>query len=183
MIPVNQGSKTALGAAAFVAYIVAIFLANWLLVRFGLVPVGFGLYAPAGVFVAGVSFILRDVIQEELGIGWVILGIILGAMASVAVSASFALASGAAFLFSEFADFAVYTPLRRRSWTVAAVASNTVGDVVDSCVFLWLAFGSLQNVLGLMVGKYYVTLPIIAYGGYRRWRKAFAYGRPHACDR
>lgn len=43
-----------------------------------------------------------------------------------------AVASGAAFLFSELADFAVFQPLRERRWLAAVVASNLVGLVIDS---------------------------------------------------
>jgi uncharacterized PurR-regulated membrane protein YhhQ (DUF165 family) len=62
-------------------------------------------------------------------------------------------ASAAAFLLSEFADLAVYTPLARRRFLTAVVASGVVGLIVDSIVFLWLAFGSLQYLSGQVVGK------------------------------
>ena len=159
------------GTTAGISYILSIFLANWLIAHFGLVPVGFGLMAPAGVFVAGAAFALRDVIQDTLGLGWVLVAIVLGTLASMLVSPHFALASGSAFLFSEISDFAVYTPLRRRSWIAAAVVSNTVGDVVDSILFLLLAFGSTDNLLGLMVGKWYVTIPVVAWWGVKRSRE------------
>ncbi|WOI45578.1 VUT family protein [Acidovorax sp. BLS4] len=76
------------------------------------------------------------------------------------------IASTAAFLLSEFADFAVYTPLARRRLVLAVVASSTVGLVVDSLVFLWLAFGSLQFLEGQIIGKLWMVLiatPLIAY--------------------
>jgi len=50
-----------------------------------------------------------------------------------------ALASGVAFTLSELADWAVYRPLRERGWVPAAVASNIVGAIVDSAVFLAIA--------------------------------------------
>ena len=40
----------------------------------------------------------------------------------------------------------------------AVVASSLVGLVVDSMVFLWLAFGSLQFLLGQIVGKAWMVL-------------------------
>lgn len=76
---------------------------------------------------------------------------------SATLSAQLALASGLAFLFSELADFAVYSPLRQRHWLGAVVASNTVGVVVDSALFLWLAFGSLEFLAGQVVGKLWMT--------------------------
>jgi len=167
-------TRTTRGAFAVLGYIASIFVANWLITHFGLVPVGFGLKAPAGVYVAGLAFILRDVVQDDLGIGWVIYAILAGATVSLTLSAHFAIASGAAFLVSELADFAVYTPLRRRSWAAAAVFSNTVGDLVDSALFLWLAFGSLANVAGLVLGKWYVTLPVVVIFGVRHLRERHA---------
>jgi uncharacterized PurR-regulated membrane protein YhhQ (DUF165 family) len=116
--------------------VATVFAANLAITLIGIVPVGFGLMAPAGVYFAGLAFSLRDALQETLGRRWVIVAIVLGALISAGLSAQLALASGLAFLFSELADFAVYTPLRRRSWLGAVVASNTVGVIVDSALFL-----------------------------------------------
>jgi uncharacterized PurR-regulated membrane protein YhhQ (DUF165 family) len=69
-----------------------------------------------------------------------------------------ALASGTAFLASELADMLVYVPLRRRHWLGAVALSNTVGLVVDSALFLWLAFGSLDFLAGQVVGKAEMTV-------------------------
>src|ERR671915_473335 len=110
-------------------YIATIFAANWAISTFGLVPVGFGLVAPAGVYFAGLAFTLRDLTQDTLGRRWVLGAIVLGALLSALVSPAFALASAAAFLFSELADFGVYTPLRERHWLAAIAASNVVGLV------------------------------------------------------
>ena len=74
------------------------------------------------------------------------------------------LASGAAFLLSELADFAVYTPLQRRRLVTAVVASGLVGLVIDSVLFLQLAFGSLDFLTGQIIGKSWVvflSIPII----------------------
>ena len=72
--------------------------------------------------------------------------------------------SGIAFALSEFADFAVYTPLQRRQLTLAVVASSVAGLVVDSVTFLALAFGSLEFLAGQVVGKLWaglVAIPLI----------------------
>ena len=68
------------------------------------------------------------------------------------------IASAVAFLLSEFADLAVYTPLAR-----AVVASSTAGLVVDSIVFLWLAFGSLEFLAGQIVGKAWMVLASVPF--------------------
>ena len=67
-------------------------------------------------------------------------------------------ASATAFLLSELADFAVYTPLQSRGLVLAVLASSVVGLVIDSVLFLWLAFGSLDYVAGQIVGKLWMVL-------------------------
>jgi uncharacterized PurR-regulated membrane protein YhhQ (DUF165 family) len=151
-----------IGIIAALGYIATIFAANWLIEHYGIVPVGFGLMAPAGVFAAGLALTLRDVVQAMLGRLAVVAAILLGALLSYAVSPAFAVASGVAFLVSELADLAVYTPLERRTWLGAVALSNTVGAVVDSALFLWLAYGSLAFLPGQVVGKMWTTLAAVA---------------------
>lgn len=154
--------KRTIGVVALVAYVGTIFLANWLIVHVGIVNVGFGLQAPAAVFAAGAAFTFRDVVQRELGRLVVVAAIVVGALLSLLVAPAFALASGAAFLVSELADFGVYTPLAEKSWLGAVALSNTAGAVIDSLIFLLLAFGSLQFFWGQVVGKTWVTLVSVA---------------------
>ena len=156
-----------LGLVAFAGFIGVIVAANWAVNKYGIVPIGFGLAAPAGVFFVGISFTLRDILSRTLGRLAVIAAILVGAGVSYWISnaialpggkVSLAVASGLAFLFSESADMAVYEPLSRKTFLVGVAASNVVGAVVDSCLFLWLAFGSLTFVDGQIVGKLYMTL-------------------------
>lgn len=152
-------------------FISTIFLANWLIGNVGdcsagpcVIPVGFGLYAPSGVLAIGLGFTLRDLVQRRLGVVWTIAGILVGAALSAWLSPSLAIASGAAFLLSEMLDLLVYSPLQRRHFLAAVVASNTVGAVVDSVVFLTLAGFGLAFLPGQVVGKILMTaaaLPII----------------------
>lgn len=147
--------------------------ANAALETFGLVTIGFGLSAPAGVYFAGLAFGIRDALHECGGARWVLAAIALGAVTSYVVSdgatvpggnASIAVASGVAFLLAELADLAVYAPLMARRWVAAVVASNIVGAVIDSALFLWLAFGTLDTMPGQIIGKTYMTaaaLPIV----------------------
>jgi uncharacterized PurR-regulated membrane protein YhhQ (DUF165 family) len=159
-------------AALFVA---TVWAANWAIERYGFVPVGFGLEAPAGVYFAGLAFTLRDVVHRTLGRWAVLAAILTGAGLSYLISPRFATASAVAFLVSEACDFAVYEPLRRKGWLPAVVASNIVGLVVDSALFLWLAFGSLAFIQGQLVGKAWMTLAgvlAIAVLSQTRLRKA-----------
>jgi hypothetical protein len=150
--------------------------ANWMIGNVGtvcvpkgpcLVPVAPGLMAPSGVLMIGAALVLRDLVQRRLGVEFGIGAIVAGAAISAGLApASLVLASAAAFLLSEFADFAVYTPLARRRLVLAVVASSLVGLVVDSIVFLWLAFGSLDFLLGQIVGKAWMVLlaiPLVTY--------------------
>lgn len=160
------------------SYIAMVPLANWTLQTFGILDLG-GLLIPAGTLWAGLAFTLRDLVQDRLGRWWTIGAIFVGAALSVLVSPQLALASGTAFLFSELADFGVYTPLQRRHWLLAVGASNTVGLVIDSVLFLTLAFGSLQFLAGQIVGKGVMTLLAIAVLMYGRQRGLFP-GHPSA---
>jgi len=123
--------------------------------------------APSGVIMAGAALVLRDLVQRRLGVAASSLAILVGAVLSALLAPpALVIASAAAFLLSEFADLAVYTPLARRGLIVAVVASSVVGLVVDSIVFLWLAFGSLEFLLGQIVGKAWMVLlsvPLVAW--------------------
>jgi uncharacterized PurR-regulated membrane protein YhhQ (DUF165 family) len=151
-----------------VGFLACIPAANWLIGNAGtmcipngpcLVPVGFGLMAPSGVLVIGLALMLRDFVQRELGEWWTVGAIIAGAAMSAWIApAALAVASGAAFLVSELADMAVYTPLRERRLGLAVLLSGIVGAVVDSAAFLWLAFGNLAYLPGQVVGKLWASL-------------------------
>ena len=143
----------------FLAFVGTVWGANWLLSTYGVVPIGFGLNAPAGVFLAGLAFTFRDLLHESSGGIWVLVAILTGTVLSALLEDAqrIAMASGTAFLASELADFAVYSPLRARGWLKAVAASNLVGFTADSILFLWLAFGSLSFIEGQLVGKGYMT--------------------------
>ena len=160
--------RTPLGYAAFFGFLACIPLANWLISHVGtvcvpdgpcLVPVAPGIMAPSGVLTIGVALVLRDVVQRCLGLRFSVLAIALGTALSVFVAPpSLVLASGVAFALSELADCAVYTPLQQRRLLLAVVASALVGLVVDSIVFLTLAFGSLHFLPGQILGKVWAVL-------------------------
>lgn len=146
-----------------VAFLACTLAANYATTRWGMVPVGFGLMATAGTYFAGVTFVLRDLIQDLTGRRVVLILIMWGAALSFAVSAPFiAIASAVAFGLSECADLAIYQPLRRRGYIRAAVASNVVGSFVDTVVFLTIAgFPLWESLPGQMVGKLMVTAAVV----------------------
>lgn len=151
-----------LGILAALLFVATVYAANWAIQTYGLVPVGFGLVAPAGVYFVGLAFTLRDAVSRRLGRMAVIACIVAGAALSWLIAPAFAVASGVAFLISEAADMAVYEPLRDRGWLPAVVASNLVGAALDSVIFLWLAFGSLAFFWGQFIGKGWMTLAAAA---------------------
>lgn len=150
--------KRGLGVIWVALYVATILGANWAISTFGVIPVGFGLIAPAGVLFAGLGFTLRDLTQDALGRWATLMAIGAGALLSMVVSpAQIALASGLSFLVSETADLMVYTPIRQRQWLLAVALSNTAGLVIDSGLFLWLAFGGLDLLTGQIIGKLWMT--------------------------
>ena len=167
---------TTRGLAALTAYIAAIVAANWLTTRYGLVHVGPGLMTTAGTFAAGAALLLRDVVQDTAGRAWVLGGIAAGAALTWATSPALAVASATAFLIAECADMAVYTPLRDRGWARAVLASNTVGAIVDTLLFLTLAGFpvTVATVGGQLVGKlaWATALPVAAVLTVRQVRRA-----------
>ena len=160
--------RTRTGIAAFVGFLACIPLANWLILHVGtvcvpdgpcLVPVAPGVMAPSGVLTVGAALVLRDVVQRCLGLWPGLLAIAIGtALSAFVAPPPLVAASGIAFALSELADFAVYSPLQRRRLLAAIVASSMVGLVVDSVVFLSLAFGSLEFLFGQIVGKAWAVL-------------------------
>jgi uncharacterized PurR-regulated membrane protein YhhQ (DUF165 family) len=115
----------------------------------------------------GLALVLRDLVQRRLGVLWAVGAILAGAALSALLAPpALVLASAAAFLLSELADLGVYTPLQRHRFMAAVIASSLVGLVIDSAVFLYLAFGSLQYLPGQVVGKAWmvlISLPLIAW--------------------
>lgn len=176
----NERRRIIEGAVFLVLFCFTIPAANWMIGNVGtvctqhgpcLVPVAPGLMAPSGVLMVGLALVLRDLVQRRLGVEFGIAAIIAGAVISAGVApGALVIASAAAFLLSEFADFAVYTPLARRRLVLAVMASSLVGLIVDSIVFLWLAFGSLDFLAGQVVGKLWMVLLALPFVAYLRRR-------------
>jgi hypothetical protein len=177
MTPAEERRRRREGLIFLVLFGLTIPAANWMIGHLGtacvaphgpcVVPVAPGVVAPSGVMMVGIALVLRDLVQRRLGAGISAIAILIGTAASALLAPpNLVLASGTAFLLSEFADLAVYTPLARRRLVIAVVASSAVGLVVDSIVFLWLAFGSLDFLLGQVIGKAWMVLlsvPLVAW--------------------
>ena len=156
------------GSLFLAGFILCVPAANWMIGNLGtvcppgepcLIPVAPGIMAPSGVVMIGLALVLRDLVQRRLGVSFAVVGILIGA----AISAQFAppalvIASTVAFLLSEIADLIVFTPLQKRGLVLAVFVSSIVGLVVDSLLFLWLAFGSLDFLTGQILGKAWMVL-------------------------
>jgi len=153
--------------AAIVLYLSTIPLANWFINNVGhqyapglphTIPVGFGYEAPSGVLLIGIALLTRDYVQEKFGKSITLIAILIGIVVSYQINSSVATASAIAFCLSEFTDFAIYTQIKERSKILAVVISGVIGGVIDSFVFLQLAFQSTQFWQGQVIGKTMMAL-------------------------
>jgi queuosine precursor transporter len=143
-----------------VSYVGLVILANWLASHY-VVSVGFGRIAPAGVFCIGGVLVLRDWLQQLRGLLWTMPLVYSAGLASWAIGDAagwtslekIAIASVVAFTISETVEAVVFTPLRKRRLTLGVALSATVGNALDSFIFLALAFGTQTFFLGQFIGK------------------------------
>jgi len=162
------------GLTYLILFCLCIPAANWMIGNVGteafpggphVIPVAPGLEAPSGVLMIGLALVLRDLVQRRLGVSWAFAAIVAGVGLSALVAPpELVVASALAFFISETADMAVYTPLQKRNLVMAVLLSGAVGLVLDSMVFLYVAFGSLDFIWGQIVGKAWMillALPVI----------------------
>jgi queuosine precursor transporter len=158
------------GLIFLAAFALCIPAANWLIGHVGvnceagacLIPVAPGLMAPSGVVTVGLALVFRDLVQRRLGWKAAVAGIVAGTLLSALFAPpQLVTASAAAFLISEAADMLVYTPLQQRRLVLAVFASSVVGLVLDSVIFLQLAFGGLDFLIGQVVGKSWMVLAVL----------------------
>jgi queuosine precursor transporter len=180
-------ARKAAGLAYFLAFMACIPLANWMIGHIGtscapngpcVIPVfpwspqGGPIMAPSGVSMIGIALVLRDLVQRRLGRVAALMAIVAGAALSAAIAPpELVLASTTAFLLSELADLAVFTPLQKRGLVLAVLASSVVGLIADSLLFLYLAFGSLDFLEGQVVGKTWMVLLALPFVHWIRKRE------------
>lgn len=145
-------------AAAFVALAL---LANWLasayVVHIPLTPY----VAPAGVFCIGGVLVLRDWMQQLGGLARTmplvyaagLVSWLVGDVAGWTSLEKVAVASVVAFTVSETVEALVFTPIRKRSLSLGVALSATIGNAVDSWIFLTMAFSSTAFFWGQFWGK------------------------------
>lgn len=147
-----------------VLFLLSILGANLAVTYLDPVSVGFGLYAPAGVYFVALTLALRDLVQRRHGVP----GLVCAGLGGVALSLALAdpavvWASCAAFVVSFLIDTAIFTLVMRdteRLW-LAVLISGLISLVPDTLVFLYMA-GLEQFIPGQLIGKMYGTLAYAA---------------------
>jgi uncharacterized PurR-regulated membrane protein YhhQ (DUF165 family) len=125
--------------------------------------------APSGVVFAGLSFVLRDLLQIYGGRFWAYVAIAIGSALSVMVSPSLALASALAFALSEIVDMVIFTRMLPTGLGWAGISSNVIASAIDTIVFLGIAFGASSvtqfgggQFLAKVAASLTLGLPIVA---------------------
>lgn len=134
-------------------YILLIVAVNY---AFSVVPLvelpGGGKWPPM-TLVVGFIFVARDFAQKEIGHS-VILAMLMAAAISYFMADPFiAVASLAAFLVSEFCDWAVYT-FTKKPFSQRVLLSSALGTPVDSVIFLGIiGIASVEGVVLMSASK------------------------------
>lgn len=165
------GGKSRTATLAVLAWLAAVPAANYTTGAFGFADLPWLGLVPYGTIFAGVVLVARDVVQDETHAWWLIPALItVGGLVSFGVAPpTIAAASVLAFVVSELADWAIYTPLRRHGWVVAAMVSSIIGGAIDSALFLRVAFDSVDGWLPLAIAKTIVVTGTV--WSVDRWRK------------
>ena len=136
-----------------VVYIALIVLVNWAFTIVPLVKLPDGTMWPPVALIVGFVFVARDFAQREIG-HFVLAAMAVGvAISYVMAGPQVAMASAAAFLISEMADWAVYSftgrPLSQR-----ILFSSILGTPIDTVIFLSLiGFFSVTGAVVMTASK------------------------------
>ena len=120
-------------------YLILVPISNLLVKEFGLVNFYF-LTFPAGAITVGLSFTLRDIVQERYGKKISYLWMIVGCGLTYLFSEDLAVISSLVFMVSETIDWFIFSissiPFKQK-----IIFSNIVSIPIDSFLFVYLAFG------------------------------------------
>lgn len=142
-----------------IVYIILIVAVNYGFTVSPMIALPGGEKWPPISLLVGFIFVARDFAQREVGHRVIIAMLIAGAASYVMADPFIAAASVAAFLISEFADWAVYS-FTGRPFAQRVLLSSAVGTPLDSVVFLGMigqlsvagvAAMTLSKMLGALV--------------------------------
>jgi len=152
----------AVGAGALVLFLCSIPFANWWLTQHGLYDAPWLGPIPSAVWIVGAAFVIRD-LTFPLGRVWTWAAIAIGcALSYIVASAAVATASAVAFAWSESTDALGFgltvnrgsTRAEQRRWFLAGVVvAGYAASVVDSALFVRIAFHSFDGWWQLTVAK------------------------------
>lgn len=147
-------------------YICLIVAVNYAFTVLPMIHLPGGGVLPAATFLVGVVFVARDFAQREVG-HWVIAAMLAaGAMSYWLADPYVAVASVAAFLVSELADWAVYT-FTKRPFAQRVLWSSAIGTPIDSAVFLFgIGHFNWPGVLAMTAAK--MVAALVVWGFIRR---------------
>lgn len=160
-----------------ICYLLAITVANVLTA--GLQPMAIGpLLIPAGSYLIGATFILRDLVQRKYGRKNAYIAIVaaltLSAITSFLLGDSLAIvtASAITFAIAETADTEIYTRLKV-AFHIRVLYSGIVGGFLDSTIFVILGLSPLgagfvpwSGVLYAILGQMIIKLIMQGIGAY-----------------
>ena len=136
-----------------IVYITLIVAVNYGFTVTPLVALPGGEKWPPISLLVGFIFVARDFAQREIGHRVIIAMLAAGALSYIMADPFVSAASVAAFLFSEFADWAVYS-FTGRSFADRVLLSSAVGTPLDSVVFLGIIGQlSMAGVLAMTASK------------------------------
>ena len=136
-----------------IVYIALIVAVNYGFTVTPLVALPGGEKWPPISLLVGFIFVARDFAQREIGHRVIIAMLAAGALSYIMADPFVAAASVAAFLFSEFADWAVYS-FTGRSFADRVLLSSAVGTPLESVVLLGIIGQlSMAGVLAMTASK------------------------------
>lgn len=144
------------------AYVAAIVAVNYGFSVVPLVPIGSEMWPPVSLAV-GLVFVLRDFAQREIGHRVWLAMLAGGGLSYLMADPYVAVASVAAFILSELADWAIYT-FSRKPFAQRVLWSSLVSTPLDSAVFLYLiGHFSIVGVALMTLSKMVGALAVYAY--------------------
>jgi len=120
-----------------------------------------------GAFTYPLAFLVTDLTNRQFGPVGARLVVVAGFGVAVALSVwlaspRIAIASGAAFLFAQLLDVAIFDRLRVGAWWRAPLVSSVAGSILDTLLFFGLAFAAPFAVLDAAFGRPDSSLPFPA---------------------
>ena len=136
-----------------IVYIVLIVAVNYGFTVVPLVALSGGELWPPISLLVGFIFVARDFAQREIGHRVILAMLVAGGLSYIMADPFIAAASVAAFLISEFADWAVYS-FTGRPFAQRVLLSSALGTPLDSVVFLaMIGQFSLVGVAAMTLSK------------------------------